>query len=391
MAKTITVKKGTFQDPRASGYTMAVMASREAFRKSVIQKRYDKFFKKDEIKAAEVVAEKATGGKALAILAIAQRYPGLRMFFVKVSRFILKKGLRNLDKMVDSKDLESTVRKFNKTEASVYTKTLGKLGFPRLALAKGRVVGFFRETVDAATKLVKKPRVAHKISKGVKEALDKHIDFLTEESFFQKAHKIAKQNNIISRSAKAREWYHDYAAEYGVNFRSGQMLRGGGKRISDVKLGRMYFFRYQSLSSASGRDILKTKDEIYDAFPLIFCLGEYPNLIEAFNFHYIAPVLRAQLLGKMFMYLNNEDFNNKTKLFATKFKKVIQDKRLFRHAKVSVKSYKPGRIRSKILEVHPLDWELAIMLPTERFITPDGARVASKKIWFQSKKLAKVI
>jgi len=299
--------------------------------------------------------------------------------------------LRNLDKMALDKELEKTVMKFNKSEATVYTNTLGKLGFPRLALSRGRVTGFLHETVDAATKLVKKPRVTHKISKGVKEALDKHIDFLTEESFFQKAHTIAKQNNIISRSERAREWYHDYAAEYGVNFRSGQMLRGGGKRISDIKLGRMYFFRYQSQSSASGRDIIKTKDEIYDAFPLIFCLAEHPNLIEAFNFHYIEPALRARLLGKMFMYLNNEDFNNKTKLFATKFKKVIQDNRLFRHAKVSYRTYKPGRIRSKILEVHPLDWELAIMLPTERFITPDGARVSSKKIWFQSKKLAKVI
>jgi hypothetical protein len=383
MAKIITVKKGTFKDPRAE--------SREAYRQSVIQKRYDKFFKKDELEAAEVVAEKTSGGKVLALLALAQRYPGIRMFFMKVSKFIMKKGLRNLDSMAQSKELEKTVMKFNKSEATVYANTLGKLGFPRLALSKGRVVGFFQEGVDAATKLVKKPRVAHKISKTVKETLDKHIDFLTEESFFQKAHKQAKQNNIISRSPRAREWYHDYAAEYGANFRSGQMMRGGGKRISDVKLGRMYFFRYTSQSSASGRDILQTKDEIYDAFPLVFCLAEYPNLIEAFNFHYMEPALRARLLGKMFMYLNNEDFNNKTKLFASKFRKVIQDNRLFRHAKAAYKTYKPGRIRSKILEVHPLDWELAIMLPTERFITPDGARVASKKIWFQTKKIAKVI
>jgi len=376
---------------KTDSYKTAVMASREAYRQSIVKKRYDKFFKKEETEAADTIASKMSGGKTLAILAIAQRYPGLRMFFLRVSRFILKKGLRNLDQMALDKDLESAVTKFNKTEASVYSKTLGKLGFPRLAMSKGKVVGFFQETVDAATKVVKRPKVTYKISKGVKEALDKHIDFLTEESFFQKAHKIAKQNNVISRSQKAREWYHDYAAEYGVNFRAGQMTRGGGKRISDIKLGRMYFFRYQSQSSASGRDILQTKDEIYDAFPLIFCLGEYPNLIEGFNFHYITPDLRARLLGKMFMYLNNEDFNNKTKLFATKFKKVIQDNRLFRHAKVSFKAYKPGRIRSKIIEVHPLDWELAIMLPTERFVTPDGARVSSKKIWFQSKKIAKVI
>ncbi len=381
------VKKSAVSDNSQT----AVIASREAYRKSIVQKRYDKFFKKEEAEAADVITDKMSGGKTLAILAVAQRYPGIRLFFGRVAKFILKKGLRNLDKMALDKELEKTVMKFNKSEATVYTNTLGKLGFPRLALARGRVMGFLQETVDAATKLVKKPRVTHKISKGVKEALDKHIDFLAEESFFQKAHTIAKQNNVISRSPRAREWYHDYAAEYGVNYRSGQMLRGGGKRISDIKLGRMYFFRYQSQSSASGRDIIKTKDEIYDAFPLIFCLAEHPNLIEAFNFHYIEPALRARLLGKMFMYLNNEDFNNKTKLFATKFKKVIQDNRLFRHAKVSYRTYKPGRIRSKILEVHPLDWELAIMLPTERFITPDGARVSSKKIWFQSKKLAKVI
>jgi hypothetical protein len=376
---------------KTDSYQTAVMASREAYRKSIVQKRYDKFFKKEESKAADVIASKMSGGKTLALLALAQKHPGIRMFFLRVSRFILKKGLRNLDQMVLDKDLEKTVMKFNRSEATVYMNTLGKLGFPRLAMSRGRVVGFFQETVDAATKLVKKPRIDLVISKGVKEALDKHMDFLTEESFFQKAHAIAKQNNIISRSPKAREWYHDYAAEYGANFRSGQMMRGGGKRISDVKLGRMYFFRYTSQSSASGRDILQTKDEIYDAFPLVFCLAEYPNLIEAFNFHYIEPALRAQLLGKMFMYLNNEDFNNKTKLFASKFRKVIQDNRLFRHAKAAYKTYKPGRIRSKILEVHPLDWELAIMLPTERFITPDGARVSSKKIWFKTKKLAKVI
>ena len=383
MAEIITVKKGTFQDPRAE--------SREAYRQSVIQKRYDKFFKKDELKAADTIAKKTSGGKVLALLALAQRYPGIRMFFTKVSKFIMKKGLRNLDSMAQSKELEKAVIKFNKSEATVYANTLGKLGFPRLALERGRVIGFLQEGVDAVTTISTKPRKVLAISKTVKETLDKHIDFLTEESFFQKAHKLAKQNNIISRSSRAREWYHDYAAEYGVNFRSGQMLRGGGKRISDIKLGRMYFFRYESQSSSSGRDILQTKDEIYDAFPLVFCLAEYPNLIEAFNFHYMEPALRAQLLGKMFMYLNNEDFTNKTKLFATKFRKVIQDNRLFRHAKAAYKTYKPGRIRSKILEVHPLDWELAIMLPTERFITPDGGRVSSKKIWFQTKKIAKVI
>ena len=46
-------------------------------------------------------------------------------------------------------------------------------------------------------------------------------------------------------------------------------------------------------------------------------------------------------------------------------------------------------LESKILQVHPMDWELAITVPTERFVTPAGGRVASKKIWAQTNRLAR--
>ena len=79
--------------PKLTSYQTAIIASREAYRQNIIQSRYDKFFKKEEAEAADAVASKMSGGKTLAILAIAQRYPGLRMFFLRVSRFILKKGI----------------------------------------------------------------------------------------------------------------------------------------------------------------------------------------------------------------------------------------------------------------------------------------------------------
>ena len=114
------VKKSAVSD----NYQTAIIASREAYRKSIVQKRYDKFFKKEETEAADVIADKMSGGKTLAILAIAQRYPGIRLFFGRVARFLLKKGLKNLDKMVLDKDLEKTVTKFNRGEATVYTLSL---------------------------------------------------------------------------------------------------------------------------------------------------------------------------------------------------------------------------------------------------------------------------
>ena len=57
------------------------------------------------------------------------------------------------------------------------------------------------------------------------ETLDEHIDYLQDESFFQKAHKDAKTLNIIDRSESARQFYHDYAINYGTGFTYTNMLK----------------------------------------------------------------------------------------------------------------------------------------------------------------------
>ena len=331
------------------------------------------------------------GGEVVSALAAAQAFKGLRTFFLRVGG-LFAKGKR-FGQITDDKKLENIVKKFSKTEATLYQKTLTKIGFPALTLVRGRVLGFVRKATKVGKETAKKlkrakaPQIVAETK--LQNAIEQHINFLKEESFFQKAHKEAKQLNLITRDERTRAFYHDYAAEYGVNYRSLQMLRTGGRRVSDIKLGRMYFFRYGIESTASGRAV--KRKTIYDAFPLIFLLSETPETLEGINFHYITPKLRIILLGKMFMYLNNQNFTDRTKLFARKFRTIIQENRMFRHAKASYKSYKSGRIRSKIIQVHPMDWELAITVPTERFLTSTGGRVPSKKIWLQTKKLARTV
>ena len=185
--------------------------------------------------------------------------------------------------------------------------------------------------------------------------------------------------NVIGRSSAAREWYYDQALDQGVNYRSMDMLRTGGRRVSDIRLGRMYFFRYRP----------EKPEDMYDEFPLIFLLYEDPDNFSGINFHYLRPKLRAVLLGNMMMYLNNQDYTDRTKLFARKFRNMIQTNRRFRHAKVIYRQYRADDVRSKILQVHPLDWELAITVPTERFKTKGGGRTMSKKMWIKTEKLAK--
>ena len=328
----------------------------------------------------------------LGALAVAQRLPGLRKFFLRTTKVLMRGRVRKLADIAGSLEVEQIVQGFSATEANVYSKTLVKLGFPRLNMSRGRVTGFLSDSATGAKQVISKigTPVQSKIpSKKIVNALEQHIDFLTEESFFQKAHRAAKQENLITRNERTREFYHDYAAEQGVNYRSLQMLRTGGRRISDMKLGRMYFFKYAAEGTASGRGVDIKRGNVYDEFPLIFLLSESPGSLEGINFHYMTPKERIILLGRMFEYLNSADFDDRTKLFSTKFRRTIKNNKLFRYARVCYRVYKPGRIVSKILQVHPMDWELAITVPTERFVTPKGGRVASKKIWTQTNKLAR--
>jgi hypothetical protein len=328
----------------------------------------------------------------LGALAIAQKFPGVRRFFVATTKVLMRGNIKGLAGIAKSKDIEDIVRNFTKAEANMYSKTLVRVGFPQLIMERGKVVGFLSKTARKAKLFVSKigkPTQRKLASKKIAKALEQHIDFLKEESFFQKAHRAAQQENLITRDERTREFYHDYAAEYGVNYRSLQMLRTGGRRTGDIKIGRMYFFRYDAEGTPSGRGVDIKKGNVYDKFPLIFLLSEEPDSLEGINFHYMVPKERIKLLGRMFEYLNNQNFDNRTKLFSRKFRKIIQKNRVFRYAKVCYREYKPGRIASKIIQVHPMDWELAITVPTERFVTPAGGRVASKRIWIQTKKLAR--
>ena len=340
-----------------------------------------------------VLNPKTPEGQLLAGLATAQRFPGVRLFFVRATKVLMRGKIRKIADIGKSKEVEDAVKKFSKSEATMYTKTLVKVGFPRLVMQRGKVMGFLRKTAQGAKQTLSKigqTPVHRKItSNKIATALEQHIDYLKEESFFQKAHKAAKQENLITRDRRTREFYHDYAAEQGVNYRSMQMLRTGGHKTGDIKIGRMYFFKYAAEATASGRGVDIKKGNVYDEFPLIFLLAEEPGSLEGINFHYMTPKERIVLLGRMFEYLNNEDFDSRTKLFSVKFRRTIKNNRLFRYARACYREYKPGRIDSKIIQVHPMDWELAITVPTERFVTPKGGRVASKKIWIQTNRLVK--
>jgi hypothetical protein len=334
--------------------------------------------------AQTITLTKSQDKVILSALTAAARFPGLRTFFARTTTGLTTGKIKSVEDVSQLTGIQKIIAKFTMSEHGIYRKVLEPIGFPKLGIKDGKITGFeTKETrlamgmAEAAGERVLRNKM--QLRKRVVANLHQHIDFLQKESFFQKAHKQAKQMGIIEKNELSRRWYHNYALDRGVNYRSFDMLRSGGKRINDRKLGRMYFFRYKPNDAY----------ETYDEYPLIFMLYEDADNFSGINFHYLTPKIRAILLGKMLMYLSDNDYNESSKLFARKFREVIRHDRRFRHARVSYRQYRNDQVQSKIIQVHPLDWELAIMVPTERFKTIGGGRAVSKKLWFKTSKEAR--
>ena len=308
-------------------------------------------------------------GKVLAALALVQRHPNVRKLFGLTIRLLKNGKIKKLSDIAANKEAAAILNGFTPAELTLYKKHLVPLGFPIMARREiiAGTVEISADTVHATSDRFPE--------KDVVDTLQEHIDFLQKESFFQKAHKDAKALNIIDRSESARQFYHDYAINYGTGFTYTNMLKEGGIRKGTVRRGKMMFFRYRPDEITS----------IYDLYPLIFVLDRQKDYFDGINFHYLMPKLRAVALGEMFTYLSNLNFDISTRLNFRQFVNIVDKNKRFKFAKQALRRYNYKNIISKKIEVHPLDWELAIMLNTEKFYSEQGAKTPSVRIWKETR------
>ena len=308
-------------------------------------------------------------GKILSILAVVQKHPNVRKLFGLTIRLFKDGKIKKLSDIAVNKEAAALLDGFTPAELAIYKKHLIPLGFPVMArreLIKGSVE-LSADTIH--TTFDRFPE------QDVVDTLQEHIDFLQEESFFQKAHKDAKTLNIIDRSESARQFYHDYAINYGTGFTYTNMLKEGGIRKGTIRRGKMMFFRYRPDEITS----------MYDLYPLIFVLDRQKDYFDGINFHYLMPKLRAVALGEMFTYLSNLNFDISTRLNFRQFVNIVDKNKKFKFAKQALRRYNYKNIISKKIEVHPLDWELAIMLNTEKFYNEQRAKTPSVRVWKETR------
>lgn len=131
-----------------------------------------------------------------------------------------------------------------------------------------------------------------------------------------------------------------------------------GQFVSQPQIGKFYFYWYSP----------KTKDElpVYDRFPFVMPIEPYQDGWLGINFHYLPLRERKALLAQLFTIANNKKFDDTTKIKARYA--VLNNTKKFKAFEPCIKRYLTQHLRSRIIEIHPQNWKIALTLPVQRFV-----------------------
>lgn len=157
---------------------------------------------------------------------------------------------------------------------------------------------------------------------------------------------------------EARDWYRSKAQEIRSVKVESIVRNNPAYNRNLIRPGFMYLFNYDP----------KMKDELpyYDRYPLVFPFKATEDGFLGMNLHYIPHIYRARLMDQLYNLVNNNKFNETTKIRASY--SFLNSASRYKYFKPCVKQYLYSHVRSKFLLVPANEWDLALFLPLERFV-----------------------
>lgn len=202
------------------------------------------------------------------------------------------------------------------------------------------------------------------------------------ENIFNKIHQLRSAAGQPARGRAAQDWFRRTVRELFGD----RPLRGREELVQaeqavtrtpteirgrPLNIGQMFMFVYDPK--------LREQLPFYDRFPMIFIIEFRRDGFLGINLHYLPHVLRAQLYNTLTVLLNDTSMNDNTRLRLSY--QAIKNATKFHNALPLIREYKAKYIRSKVLEVHPRDWEIALFLPSEQF-----KKKGKQTIWANTRK-----
>lgn len=188
---------------------------------------------------------------------------------------------------------------------------------------------------------------------------------------FQQIARRGRAEGVVPGTEEARDWFRDNAAMLGkVNAK--QMVADRtvtSSKLTVTDIGRMQQFFYDP----------KHKDTLpyYDRFPLVFVMEFYNDGFLGINAHYLPPMYRARLMDALYS-IEMDDRNRPGKKLRLTYS-LLKNAGKYKYFKPCVKRYLNTHIRSRFLNVPYDQWDIALMLPTERFV-----KASKQTVWKES-------
>ena len=169
--------------------------------------------------------------------------------------------------------------------------------------------------------------------------------------------KGVRAGEIPARTDSARDWYRNRARTTRVT--PDRLIRSDRERLtSRVMIGRMYHFFYDPKH--------KKTLPYYDRFPLIFPFKRVRGGFLGINLHYLPLRLRAKLMDELYALSRDNRYDEDTRLRISY--NILNGAAKYKYFKPCVKHYLTPHVKSRFLEVYAAEWDIALFLPTERFV-----------------------
>lgn len=125
----------------------------------------------------------------------------------------------------------------------------------------------------------------------------------------------------------------------------------------------------------------KWKKELpyYDRFPMIFPIHMESDRFLGINLHYLPYNLRAKLMDALYSLETSATKGQKKLQISYSILKAASKYEAF---KPCIKEYLKSHVRSRFVKIDHTEWDIAIMLPLERF-----EKATKQKVWAESKKI----
>lgn len=181
--------------------------------------------------------------------------------------------------------------------------------------------------------------------------------------------KGVRAGHVPARTQAARRWFRKEAEKVDVT-PSKLMRENQSKVVRGYEIGSMMLFQYDPK--------FKRKLPYYDTFPLVFPIEPRERGFLGLNLHYLPLRQRAMLMDALYSLTTDKRYDESTTLKLSY--QLLKRSARYKLFKPCVKHYLNSHIKSRRIKIDPVEWDMALFMPLQRFQKASSSQVYNRSM-----------